>query len=90
MQAAYQQTFVEGLAQKAHSSGAHRADPELLVWESGNENDGDAAAIGDEPALQVKAGETRHLQIGPIDSLTKSSSSTIEIIGLAKFTIPIG
>ena len=34
------------------------------MWESGDEDDGDAVAIGHELALQVKARETRHLQIG--------------------------
>ena len=54
LQAAYQQAFIQWLAQKANSSGAHCAGSELLVRETRNENDGDAVAFGDEPALQSR------------------------------------
>ena len=61
LQVTYQRLLVEGLAQKAYGSSVHGASSEPLFWESSDENDGDALTRGDEPALQVKAGEARHL-----------------------------
>jgi len=63
LQETYQRPFVEGLAQKANGSGSPRVGPEPLFGESGDEDDWDAAALGEEPALQLKAGQTRHLHV---------------------------
>jgi hypothetical protein len=64
VQAIYQRLLVERFAQKAHGSSVHGALSEPLFWKSSDEDDGDALTLGDEPALQVKAGKTRQLQIG--------------------------
>ena len=61
IQAIYQRLLVEGLTQKAHGSSVHGTSSEPLFRKSRDENDGDALALGDESALQVKAGEARHL-----------------------------
>ena len=61
LQGMYQRLLVERLAQKAHGSSVHGASSESLFWESSDEDDGDALALGDEPALQLKAGEARHM-----------------------------
>jgi hypothetical protein len=63
LQATYQGPFLEGLGQKANGSSAPRAYPEPLFGESGDEDDRDAAALSEKPALQIKARQTRHLHI---------------------------
>ena len=61
LQGAYQRLLIERLAQKAHGSSVHGASSESLFWESSDEDDGYALTLGDELALQVKAGEARHM-----------------------------
>ena len=46
---------------EADCSSVQGASSESLFWESSDEDDGDALTLGDEPALQVKAGEAGHL-----------------------------
>ena len=52
LQATYQRPFLEGLPQKTNGSGVPRANSEPLFGESGDKDDWDAVALGEEPALQ--------------------------------------
>jgi hypothetical protein len=63
LQATYQRSFLDGLPQKANGSGAPRPNSEPLFGEGGDEDDWDAPAFREEPALQIKTGQTRHLYV---------------------------
>src|SRR5215471_12627760 len=63
-QAFEERLFLEGLAQKADSAGAHGAAAVFLVGVSGNENDGRVIALRLQPFLQFETIQSRHLKIG--------------------------
>jgi hypothetical protein len=51
-------------SQEENRSGLHGARPRSFVGMTRDENDGNAVTLGDQPVLQIKAAQTRHLQIG--------------------------
>ena len=55
---------VAWLAQEGDRSGLNGAFPHVFIGITRQENDGNAMTMGDEPILQIKAAQARHMQIG--------------------------
>jgi len=64
LQAVDQCGFIKRLAQKTNRSGTERALPRFFFGKCGYEDDGHRVPVGEELALQLKAVEARHLEIG--------------------------
>ena len=56
--------LVEWLAQEGKRSGLEGACPHVFIGITRQENDGNAMTMGDEPILQIKGAQARHMQIG--------------------------
>ena len=56
--------MIAWLGQEADRTGLHGAHPHVFIGIGGEENNWEAMTLGDQPLLQVKAAQSRHMQIG--------------------------
>jgi len=67
------------LGHEANRSGLHGSCASAILRMTGDENDGDAVAPGDQPVLQVDATQSRHSQIAD------EARYVVDLIGFEKF-----
>ena len=70
---------IEWLAQECNRPSIHGVCPHVFIGIASDENNGEAMTRGDQPVLQIKAAQARHIQIGD------EARYLADLLGVEKF-----